>query len=87
MTVSLKINSESLDRVNRFKYLGAGIEPDTNLDKEMKCRIGITGQRFMRFKQLSCDPKLNLNLRLMLVKCYVWSILLYGAEHGYLKHA
>jgi hypothetical protein len=31
-------------------------------------------------RRLFCTSKLDLNLRKKLVKCYIWSIALYGAE-------
>ena len=85
VTIPFTINGEILEMVNGFKYLGAWIGCDMNPDREIRCRIEMARHGFMRFKQLFCDPKLYLGLRLGLVKCYIWSILLYGAETWTLK--
>jgi hypothetical protein len=46
---------------------------------EIKSRIAIAKAAFNRKKNLFTS-KLDLNLRKKLVKCYVWSMALYGAE-------
>ena len=83
--IPFQIDGEVLELVNRFKYLGSWIERDTNPDNEIRTRIEQARQGFLRYKRLLSDPYLDLSLRLRLVKCYVWSILLYGVESWTLK--
>jgi hypothetical protein len=45
--------------------------------REMKSRIAMATAAF--------TSKLDLHLRKKLVKCYIWSIALYGAETGTLR--
>ena len=51
---------------------------------EIKSRIGLEKAAFNKKKNLFTS-KLNLNLRKRLVRCYVWSIALYGAETWMLR--
>ena len=46
---------------------------------EIKSRIAMAKAAFNKKKNLFTS-KLDLNLRKKLVKCYVWSMALYGAE-------
>jgi hypothetical protein len=46
---------------------------------EIKSRIAIVKAAFNKKKNLFTG-KLDLNLRKKLVKCYIWSMALYGAE-------
>ena len=48
--------------------------------KELKMRIGIAKEAFNRKISLWTN-KLNIQLRKELVRCYVWSIALYGSEN------
>jgi hypothetical protein len=46
---------------------------------EVKSRIAMAKAAFNKKKNLFTS-KLHLNLRKKLVKCYIWSVALYGAE-------
>ena len=47
----------------------------------IKCRIDMAKAAFNK-KRALFTGKLELELRKKLVKCYIWSIALYGAETG-----
>jgi hypothetical protein len=47
---------------------------------EIKFRIAIAKAAFNKKKKNLFTSKLDLNLRKKVVKCYIWSIALYGAE-------
>jgi hypothetical protein len=51
---------------------------------EIKSRIAMAKAAFNKKKNLFTS-KLDLNLRKRLVRCYVWSIALYGAENWTLR--
>jgi len=51
--------------------------------QEIKSRIAMAKAAFSKKKALFTS-KLDLNLKKKLVKCYIWSIALYGAETGML---
>ena len=62
-----------------FKYLGSILTNDGRCTCEIKCRIAMAKAAFNR-KRTLFNSTLDLELRKNLVKCYVWSIALYGAE-------
>ena len=62
-----------------FKYLGSILTNDRRCTCEIKCRIAMAKAAFNKKKALF-NSTLDLELRKKLVKCYIWSIALYGAE-------
>ena len=60
-----------------FKYLGSILTNDGRCTCEIKCRIA---KAAFNKKRTLFTSTLDLELRKKLVKCYVWSIALYGAE-------
>jgi hypothetical protein len=55
------------------------ITNDARCTREIKSRIAMAKAAFNKKKPLFTS-KLDLNLRKKLVKCYIWSTALYGAE-------
>jgi hypothetical protein len=62
-----------------FKYLGSILTNDGRSTFEIKCRIAMAKATFNK-KMTLFTSTMDLELRKNLVKCYVWSIALYGAE-------
>ena len=56
----------------------------TNDAHEIKYRIVVTKATFSKKKTLFTS-RLDLSLSKKLVKCYIWSIVLYTAENGTLR--
>jgi hypothetical protein len=48
---------------------------------DIECRIAMAKAAFNK-KRALCTGTLELELRKKLVKCYIWSVALYGAETG-----
>ena len=69
-----------------FKYLGNILTNDGRCTCEIKYRIAMAKAVFNKKKTLFTN-KLDLNLRKKLVKCYIWSMALYGAETWTLRAA
>jgi hypothetical protein len=65
--------------VKCFKYLGSILTEDGRCTCEIKSRIAMAKAAFNKKKNLFTN-KLDLNLRKKLVKRYVWSMALHGAE-------
>jgi hypothetical protein len=65
--------------VKSFKYLGKILTNDGRYTCEIKCRIAMAKAAFNK-KTVPFISTLDLELRKKLVKCYIWSIALYGAE-------
>ncbi|PNF19258.1 hypothetical protein B7P43_G08012 [Cryptotermes secundus] len=77
--VTIKIDQKQLENVKCFKYLGSLLTDDGRCTCEIKSRIAMAKAAFSKKKNLFTS-KLDLNLRKKLVKCYICSIALYGAE-------
>ena len=81
--VTIMIDQKQLENV---EYLGSMITNDGRCTREIKSRIAMAKAAFSKKKTLFTS-KLNLNLRKKLLKCYVWSMALYGAETWTLRAA
>jgi len=57
-------------------YLGSLISQDGRCDKEIKHRIGIS----KNMEKVLTSRAISMSMKLHLLKCYVWSTLLYGCE-------
>jgi hypothetical protein len=75
----IMINQKQLENVESFKYLGSIPTNDGRCTGEIKCRIVMAKAAFNKKRALFIST-LDLELRKKLVKCYIWSIALYGAE-------
>jgi len=87
-TMWIKINIQNvrvcykilfLNNITSFKYLGSILSNDGKCTCEIKHRIAMSKAAFNKKRALFTST-LDLELRKKLVKCYVWSIALYGAE-------
>jgi hypothetical protein len=77
--VTITIDQKQLENVESFKYLGTILTNDGRCTCEIKCWIARATAAFNK-KSTLFTGTLDLELRRKLVKCYVWSIVLYGAE-------
>jgi len=76
--LTIMIDQNQLENVECFKYLGSMLTNDGRYMCEIKSRIAMGKAAFN--KQTLFTSKLDFNLRKKLVKCYIWSMALYGAE-------
>jgi hypothetical protein len=83
--VTITIDQKQLGNVECFKYLGRMLTNDGRCMCEIKSRIAMAKAAFD--KKTLFASKLDLNLRKKLVKCYIWSMALYGAETWTLRAA
>jgi hypothetical protein len=65
--------------VESFKYLGIILTNEGRCTCEIKSRIAMAKAAFNK-KRVLFTSTLDLKLRKSLVKCYIWSTALYGAE-------
>jgi len=77
--VKIIIDQKQLDNVESFKYLGSILTNDGRCTCEIMCRIAMAKAAFNKKRALFTST-LDLELRKKLVKCYIWSIALYGAD-------
>ena len=78
--VNIDIDGKNIETVSRFKYLGQQIENTGKCGLEVKTRIAIAKSRFSQLKNILTSDRTQLSTRLRILKCYVHSALLYGAE-------
>jgi hypothetical protein len=84
--IQIIIAQKQLEKVKYFNYLCSMITNNARCTREIKSRIAMAKAEFNKKKNLFTS-KLNLILRKKLVKCYIWSIDLYGAETRTLRKA
>jgi hypothetical protein len=77
--VKLMTYQKQLENVECFKYLGSILTNDGRFTCEIKSSIAMAKSAFNKKRDL-LTAKMELELRKKLVKCYIWSIPLYGAE-------
>ena len=77
--VKIMIDQKQLENVESFKYLGSILTKDKICTCEIKCRTTMAKSAFNKKRALFTST-LDLKLRKKLVKCYIWSIALYGPE-------
>ena len=79
-TVTIRIDGTEIEQVQSFIYLGHKITQDGRSEEEVKRRIGIARTAFSKMNNTLTKPLIPMETRLRILKCYVWSTLLYGAE-------
>jgi hypothetical protein len=77
--VKIMIDQKQLEDVESLKYLGSLLTNDGRCTCEIKSRIAMAKTAFNKKKALFIST-LDLELKKKLVKCYIWSITLHGAE-------
>jgi len=77
--VQRMMDEEQLENVDYFNYLGSTVTNDGRCTYEIKFRISRTKAAFNK-KRALLARKLDVNLRNILVTCYIWNIYSYGAE-------
>jgi hypothetical protein len=84
--VTIIIEQKQLENLEFFKYLCSMLTNDGRCMCEIKSRISIAKAVFDK-KKILFTSKLDLNLTKKLVRCYIWSMTLYGAETWTLRAA
>jgi hypothetical protein len=74
--LQIKMDNKPVENVEEFNYLGSMIKYDARCTREIKARIAMAKAAFN--KKTLFTSKFELTKKL--VKCYIWSIALYGAE-------
>jgi hypothetical protein len=79
LPVKIMVDQKQLENVGSFKYFGSILSNDGRCTCEIRRRIAMAKAAFNKKRTLFTGT-LDLELMKMLVKCYIWSIALYGAE-------
>ena len=84
--IQLEIDGVEIEQVDRFKYLGSVVESGWKCEKEIKERIGMAKAAFNKMRRI-LTSKMSRELRKRVMRCYVWSVFLYGSETWTLRKA
>uniref|UniRef100_A0A8D8SH15 Craniofacial development protein 2 n=1 Tax=Cacopsylla melanoneura TaxID=428564 RepID=A0A8D8SH15_9HEMI len=76
----LYINQTAIERVKQYTYLGTIINEDWQNSQEIKSRIGKAKSTFNRMSTFFKTHNLSLDIKVRLLRCYIFSVLLYGVE-------
>ena len=79
-TCPIKIHGKPQEQLNSFLYLGSVFTPDGRCEKEVKRRNGIAKTPFTCMKKVLCGGNISIPVLLRVLKCYIWSTVLYGCE-------
>ena len=78
--VNIMIQGRSIEQVSEMVYLGSLLTDNGKCEKEIRRRIGMARTAFTKLKTVLTSRNIKLCTRRKLIKCYVWSTLLYGCE-------
>lgn len=78
--VALRVKGNIVEQVPNFKYLGTTVNENGDNRKEIRSRIEQARRAFTNMKKFFTRSDLSLSLRLRMIRCYVFPILLYGCE-------
>ena len=80
MKVKIKVGDTGVKQVESFVYLGSTIADQGNSEKEIVKRIGIAKKAFGNMEKTLKNLSMSIKVRVRILKCFVWSKLLYGCE-------
>ena len=78
--VDIKVDGNTLEQVETFKYLGQTITSDGRSDTAIRQRIEIARQTFLNMSDVLTARNIQIETRKRLARCYVLSTLLYASE-------
>lgn len=77
---SISSEGESIRQISSFQYLGYTITQEGRCNKEIKKRIAIAKDSFIRISSVMKNRNIKNCTKIRILKGYVWSVLLYGCE-------
>ena len=84
---SIRVKGDVLKQNQEFKYLGSWVTSDGKSDKEIRHRIGMAKRAYRKMERVLASHSIKFATKLRLLKCYVWSVLLYGSESWTIRRA
>ncbi|CAG9827242.1 unnamed protein product [Diabrotica balteata] len=69
-----------LERVHNITYLGANVNDNWDINKEVRIRIKKARATFYKLNKILINSDITLNLKIRLIRCYKFSTLLYGMK-------
>ena len=83
--VNIVINNDTVETVQTYKYLGAWLDRSGDVTREIRARIEIARAAFLKLRKFFTSRNICKELKMRMLRCYVFSTLLYGAEAWTLK--
>lgn len=80
------INSQRIEDVNQFKYLGSVISTDGGALKDINVRLQKTKLAFAKLKNIWRASNIMLNTKIRIFNSCVKSVLLYGSETWFVSN-
>ena len=80
LRVNVNVGGEAVKQVRTFRYLGSLMDEDGRCDAEIRSRIGMGKANFGQMRRILTSMSLSIGIRLRILKCYIWSVMLYGCE-------
>ena len=80
-TCKISCNGVEIKQVKMFKYLGYNITQDARSYCEIKKRIAMAKDTFCKMKSIFANRNISSFTKIVTLKTYIWSILLYGCEY------
>ena len=77
--INILLKGKQLEEVKQYKYLGSILDNEGRSAKDVRARIAMGKQAFLRRQEL-LSISISISLRKRLVKSLVWSVTLYGCE-------
>ena len=77
---NIKLGKEKLEEVKEFCYLGSRVTSDGRSKKEIVSRIAQAKRAFHMKKNLLTAENTSIEVRKQFIRCYIWSLFLYGSE-------
>lgn len=78
--IELNIANQVIQRVYKYKYLGSFITSNNDSSIELKARIEIARSSFINMRQFFINKTLSNDLKIRMLRCYIFTTLLYGIE-------
>ncbi|KAG1685232.1 L-2-hydroxyglutarate dehydrogenase, mitochondrial [Nymphon striatum] len=76
----LTIGEKSIEQKDKFNYLGNFLTADGKSKTAIRTRIAMAKNKFQSMKQILTNRNLSNQLKIRLLKCYIWPVLMYGCE-------
>ena len=80
-TLNIKVDVQDIEQVEHFKYLGQVANQEGKSEQEIKIRIAQAKSNCISMRHILTSTDITLALRIILVTCYIYPIVLYGAEN------
>ena len=78
--INISIEGKPVEQVEKMVYLGHIVTGTGKCDTEIKRRIAIARSVFTSLYKVLTSREVTIDTRIRLLKCYIWSTLLYGYE-------